>query len=303
MQTTENHLRRAAILVASLDSGAADTLLERLSPADADRLRRMVAALDEIDPREQEAAIEQFLGFESPEPPPSAAPAREGPPFHFLHEARSDQLLPFLEGEHPQTVAVVVSHLPPEQAARLLHALAPALQADVMRRLVDLEEADPAVVREVERGLEERIARHVRTQRRRTAGLSALVSILESADSRLQGRLQANLSRHAPQLARLLPRQAAIHSFDELWRLDDESLGRLLDAADPQTTILALAGARGSLVERLLSQLPEHEADSLREAWRRLGPTPLSDIEQAQEEMVHVACQLGLAPDEAPVLA
>jgi flagellar motor switch protein FliG len=301
---TENHLRRAAILVASLDSDAADTLLEKLSPADADRLRRMVAALDEIDLREQEAVIEQFLGLESQEPPPpSTALAREGPPFHFLHEARSDQLLPFLEGEHPQTVAVVVSHLPPEQAARLLYALAPALQADVMRRLVDLEEADPAVVREVERGLEERIARHVRTQRRRTAGLSALVSILESADRRLQGRLHANLSRHAPQLARLLPRQAAIHSFDELWRLDDKSLVRLLDAADPQTTILALAGAPGSLVERLLSQLPEHEADSLREAWRQLGPTPLSDIEQAQEEMVHVAGQLELAPGEAPLFA
>lgn len=305
MHNHMNQLRRAAVVVASLDQATADALLEQLAPDQADLVRRLVVALDEVDVEEQQAAIGQFLGIEAKQDAPPRklpTPAREGPPFQFLHEARIEQLLPFLDGERPQTVAVVVSHLPPERAAKLLFALEPALQADVMRRLVDLEEADPAILREVEQGLEDRIARHVRTERRRAAGLSALMNILEAADSRLQGQLQANLARHAPQLARLLPSHSLIHSFDDLCQLSDAALESLLDQADPQATILALAGARPSVVERLLSQLPPHEAESLRLAWQQLGPTPLSDIEAAQQELVQLARELGLSPDHQAAL-
>lgn len=297
----QSKLRQAAILIASLDSATADALLDQLSDEQANMLRRMIVALDEVEDGEQQAVIGQFLGFDStndkrPEPPVrSFAPPRDGPPFRFLHEARSEQLLPFLEGEHPQTVAVVISHLPPEKAAQLLFVLPPALQADVMRRLVDLEETDAAILREVELGLEQRIARHVQTQHRRAAGLSALMNILAAADSRLQGQLQANLARHAPQLARLLPTSSSFQCFDELLSLDDAALEQLFDEADRQTVVLALAGARELLVERLLTRLPLHEADALRQAWQQMGPTPLSDMEQAQDQLLQLAHDLGLA--------
>jgi flagellar motor switch protein FliG len=290
MDTDRTHLRKAAVLIASLDQPTADALLEQLEPGQAEVVRRMVAALDEIDPAEQEAVIGQFLGKELAAKPQAAA--RSGPPFRFLHEARCEQLLPFLEHEHPQTVAVVISHLPPDRAAQLIYALPPALQADVLRRLVDLEETDPEILREVEQGLEERIARHVQSQRRRVAGLSALVNILEAADPRLQQTLRNNLTHHAPQLAQLLPERSSLGTFDDLDRFDDATLARLLEAAGAQTTTLALAGAREPLVGRVLSLLPAEEAESLKLAWSQMGPTPLSDLEDAQEELLELARQV-----------
>jgi flagellar motor switch protein FliG len=301
-------LRKAAVLVASLDQATADALLDQLSPDEADLVRRLVVSLEEIDADEQQAAIGQFLGNDAVEddrPSPSPAPVREDPPFQFLHEARPEQLLPLLKEERPQTIAVVVSHLPPEQAAELLFLLEPALQNDVMRRLVDLEEADPATLRELEQGLEERVARHVQTERRRTAGLTALIDILEAAGSPWQGKLQANLIEHAPQLARQLPVEETIqrtYTFDDLSLLGDTALASLLEQAAPQTTILALAGARPNVAERWLSQLPPHEAHSLRSAWQQLGPTPLSDIEDAQQDLVRLACDLRLLPDDQAAL-
>ncbi len=291
MESGHTQLRKAAVLIASLDQATADALLEQLAPGQADLVRRMVVVLEEIDPDEQEEVIGEFLERPVAKTQAEARPAA-GPPFRFLHEASSEQLLPFLENEHPQTVAVVVSHLPPDRAAQLIYALPSALQADVMRRLVDLEETDPAILREVEQGLEERVARHVHLRRRRAAGLSALVNILEAADHRLHGTLRTNLAQYAPQLAELLPERSMLHRFDDLRRLEDSSLQRLLDRADPEVLILALASAGESLVQRVFSLLPPQEADNLRLGWRQMGPTSLSDMESAQDELLDLARRL-----------
>ena len=313
MNTTNTQLRQAALLIASLDQATADALLDQLAPNEADLVRRMLVSLEEIDAAEQDAAIGQFLGFEEPADDQQGAvtmeltrsqeltrspPVHQEPPFRFLHEASSSQLLPLLRGEHPQTVAVVVSYLPPESAAQLLSDLPTPLQADVMRRLADLEETDPAILREVEAWLQERLVRRIGTDRRRSAGLSALADILSAADAGHQQRLRASLSQHAPQLARLLPSPQVELCFDDLWFLDRAALRHLLNEADSQTVTLALAGARHSVVEWLLRQLSDQEAQDLRQAWKRLGPTPLSDIEQAQQDLVQLAIELGLSPRE-----
>lgn len=263
-------LRQAAILIASLDQATADALLDQLAPAEADRVRRMLVSLDEIDSSEQEAVIGHFLGVDEPDDPEQVISQPEDPPFEFLREACANQLLPLLEHEHPQTVAVVVAHLPRSRAAEVLNSLADPLQADVMRRLADLDEMDVEILREVERGLKDRIVRQVRTQRRH----NALAEILEAAD---QHTLPQPLPPPTPM------------EFDDLQRLSGAELRRLLAAADRETTVLALAGACPSFVDRILSELPTSEAESLQLAWRQLGPTPLSDIEAAQHELAALA--------------
>src|SRR6185312_12501837 len=222
-------LRKAAILVASLDGPTADRILDQMSEEQAGQVRRMMVELGEVDPREQRHVIDEFFrqgparqaapadkaakakggvelagalaslsqGDDDSEPAMmnsaavnsaavSEAAAHEAPtqderPFRFLREAHSARISPFLSGEHPQTIALVVSQLPPRRAAGVLAALDGKLQAEVLRRLTDLDETDPEIVREVERGLESKIIAQVRSERRRAAGLNAAAGILEAA--------------------------------------------------------------------------------------------------------------------------
>ena len=150
-------------------------------------------------------------------------------PFRFLREAHSDRLTPFLAGEHPQTIALVVSHLPPQRAAGLLAALGAPLQAEVLRRLADLEQADPEILLEVERGLESKIIESVRSDRRRTAGLNAVKGILQAADPSAKRTLLTSLARHDRQLAGTL-RPHHIE-FSDLERLDEAALAQVFSSS------------------------------------------------------------------------
>jgi flagellar motor switch protein FliG len=172
-----------------------------------------------------------------------------------------------------------------------------------MRRLTDLDDMDPEILFEVEQGLQERIARQITGQRRRAAGVSALAQILKSADQRVEHQLRASLLQHAPQVVQKLPAPARTHTFEDLASWDGPALRRLLAAADQQTITLALAGAQNSLVDHFLAHLPAPEADELRLAWKRLGPTPLSDIEAAQEQLASLADQLTVEGAHEPALA
>ena len=298
-------IRKAAILISTLERQVADALLDQMSEEQATLIRRAAFELEQIDTIEQERVIAEFLGSSSAAPPPPLKATqqkhepprqqtrpRSSSPFRFLHQTDCRQIVAFLEGEHPQTVAVIVSHLPAERAMALVASLPNALQAEVIRRLVDLDETDPEILAEVEQGLEDRIARHLQMQQRRTAGIKAVVNILAAAEPDVERQILANLARHAPELARQLPYAGPAFCIDDLALLDAQTLAVLVRQADPEVTTLALAGCRGELVERVLGSLPSVEAEELRDAWRHLGPTPLTDIEAAQQAIVALAEQL-----------
>lgn len=312
MSQKTHSLRKAAILVASLDDEMADKLLEQMPEEQAALVRRMIVDLGDVDPREQDNVLNEFfrIGPAAPEPTPPVEPARipmvvdelqlgtstalvadEETPFRFLHEAKGEKLTPILASEHPQTIALVVSHLPPDKAADVLATLASNTQVEVIRRLVVLDEANPEILREVERGLQTRIVEHVRDERRKVAGMQAVATILSAADPRIRREILSNVAIHDRQLAgRLMPQQV---EFADLDSLDDTALALILDTADAEVVMLALAGAAPALVERILSQLPARDARLLRRALDTLGPTRLSDVEAAQRELGQLAQRLG----------
>jgi flagellar motor switch protein FliG len=212
-----------------------------------------------------------------------------------LEEASAIELARYLEREHPQTIAVVVSHLPPERGADVLASLPASLQAAVARRLVDLEAADPEVVREVERGLQSWLAEQVKSRARRKAGLATLEGILQAADNRTQHELLSNLENYDEQLVRKLsPPRRQLPTMAELEQWDDSALVLLLERTDAEVMTLALAGSSASLVERVLGCLPRARAKALRHAIQHLGPTPLSDLEAAQTALAEMAYDLQL---------
>jgi flagellar motor switch protein FliG len=315
MPKANQAIRRAAILVASLDMHLADALLAQMPGEQADLVRRTIVELGDVDPGEEREAIDEFFrngppvnqrdfgGVEldrpptfrparaaAPPPRSPALPKREDEPFRFLHEADNEKLTVLLLDERPQTIALVVSHLPEDRAVAVLASLPAAIQAEVVRRWVDLEEADPEILREVGRGLQSRITSQAASDDRRTLGLARVARILAAASPKFSHQILTNLEAYDSDLAAHLgPRRL---DFDDLEQFDDASLTTLLKAADPQVAVLALAGARGRLVDRVVRNLPSREAKLFRRSLDHLGPTRISDVEQAQETLARLAEKL-----------
>jgi flagellar motor switch protein FliG len=229
-----------------------------------------------------------------------AAPATAAP-LAQLRQASAHWLAAFLEHEHPQTVAVVVSHLPSDRAAELLARLSEDLQLDVARRLIDLDETDPEILREIELGLESRLREQAHGEQRRTAGLTALGHILDAANPRTKQHILTNLARQDRRLAGTLSApQPAPLTFAEFEHLDPASLTVVLHHAQPELLVLAMAGASSGFGERVFDLFPPHESRRLRDSLAHLGPTRLSDVEDAQRELVELARELELRGEIAP---
>jgi len=312
-------IRKAAILVASLEQAAADTLLDQMGPQRAARVRQAMVDLGDLDPGEQQRVIEEFFRIRpmmpQEHPPgieldgrlarklglsqaaygadePADAP-ESGPPFQFLQETEADKLARALSGERAQTIALVLSHLSPAQAGSVLGRLPASQQVEVIRRLVDLEETDAEILREVERGLQARLSQQVQMQRSRVAGLTAVEGILKASDTQVVVQILDNLAAYDQPLAERLSPPAL--TFDDLAEMDDTALGAVLQAAPPTLLSMALVGARPRLIERFLSHLALAQATSARQQLDHPGPLRLSDVEGARQRLVDLARHLAAA--------
>jgi flagellar motor switch protein FliG len=221
-------IRKAAILISTLDHRVADQLLERMSDEQAALVRGVAMELDEIPEDERQLVMQEFLGTGGPVAPadddgveldeelarklaagerfverPRTTSEPEEPPFRFLCEAEIDSIARHLEHENPQIIAVVIAHLPPRHAAELLKHFEPQLQASLLRRIAELDTADRDVVREVEKHLKMLLHDDLRTSKNRAIGLSTVASILTAAGE-TRGQLISSLTRHDRQLAQQL---------------------------------------------------------------------------------------------------
>lgn len=308
---TPEALRRAAILLASVDEETAHALLEQLPPAQAAALRGHWALLDEVDPRQQQAVIDDFLvaGRAAPsipdvglelddtlperlelETPAEASAAswmqpqiRE--PFEFLLETDAAVIAQHLDGEHPQAIALVLAHLPLSRAAAVLEHLPAAAQEEALARMVEADETAPEIVREVERGLETRLSEQVRRRDLRRRGEHLASAMLAEMGS--GRRLLARMARRDPSLAaRLGYQRRAPRSLDEL---HDAALAEAFDAVGIDVAALALAGAESAEADRALARLPHLDADALRRRLAQLGPIRLDDLEAAYGRVLAAA--------------
>jgi flagellar motor switch protein FliG len=317
MTSSNQGIRKAAILVASLDRATADAMLKRLDPEQARRVRQAVVDLGRIDSREQRGVIEQFVrsGSAPPEtyppgvelddslarklatPPARLAPGQPPPsvpagsrPFRFLQEAEGEKLARVLAGERPQTIALVLSHLPCEQAGGVLCRLPARLQVDVIYRLVNLEETDPQILQEVEGALQSRLSQQVHMQRRRVAGLEAVAGILEASGNHVAEQILEGLAGYDPSLAEKLSRPAL--TFEDLAELDAAALAAIFREAEPELAMTALVGAPPELIDRIVGGLAAPEAKTVRHRLDHPGPIRLSDVEGARQQLAQLARRL-----------
>jgi flagellar motor switch protein FliG len=165
---------------------------------------------------------------------------------------------------------------------------------EVVHRLVELEETDPEILREVEEALRGRLAQHVQTQRRRVAGLQAVAGILHATDGRTGLRILDNLASRDRTLADKLRVPAGWQqlAFDDLADLDDGVLAETFDEAGPELVLPALLGASPELVNHFLGCLPAADARSLHHKLNHPGPIRLRDMEEARRQVAKIASRV-----------
>jgi flagellar motor switch protein FliG len=223
-QNTNSSLRKAAVLVRSMDADTAATLLTQLSPAEAAALRGAVRALGAVDAEEEADVLAEFrrngkmagsrtmpgveLKISAYEPPKkdfaapaTPQPAATGKRFAFLEDARVESLAAYLAREHAQTIAVVLSHLNPARAAQALAALPAKIQADTVERLSTLGDADPETVIVLERELAAWVARRSENRQEIARRRQSMMAIFSAADATARHSIMANLKCHKAALA------------------------------------------------------------------------------------------------------
>jgi flagellar motor switch protein FliG len=250
MKQTTDTIRKAAILVSSLEPIWADALLDQMGEEMASRVRRAAMKLGDVSNVEEQRIIQEFLhagalvpnaeqaGIElddsllermrtTEEPPPSPAPQYVVPgPFDSLRDTDPEVLAGVLAKENPQAIAVVLSHLDSHVASKILEELPDVLQVATLRRLSDLGATSPEIIKEVETHIADLLAECEQTEARRRAGLQTVKNILSKAESKRRTSMLGMLARQDNELAEQLggdnrcePKRGA--SCDRQWALPD----------------------------------------------------------------------------------
>ncbi len=234
--TKHSTLRKAAILVSSLDAHSADALLDEMTPEDAARVRNAVMELGDVDPREQQQIMRDFVrhtpqrsrhtdpGVEldpalaerlqsqvtGSSPTGASAPSDAGAvPFSFLHRVETEELAHVLVREHPQTAAIVISHLPPSRAAEVLRRLPSPLQSVALIRIARLETLSRDVVRDIEHEMQTLLQNRQHLEPVVAQGVATIRAILAATSAPERHELLAELARQDQTLARHFGESAA----------------------------------------------------------------------------------------------
>ncbi len=209
-------------------------------------------------------------------------------PFAFARELDATQLVSFLSSEHPQTIALILSHVPPDKAAAVLAQLPHAIQAEVALRIARMDRTAPEVVQEVEDLMQRKLASVLTSRQatRQAGGLPALVKLLKSVDRSTERAILETLERLDPKLADEIKKQMFV--FENILQLDDRSIQRVLREVDMKDLALALKGATEEVKRRVLKNMSERAAAMLEEDMAVMGPVRLRNVEEAQGRIVNI---------------
>lgn len=245
-------LQKAAILLITLGPEKASAIFQHLKEDEIESLTLEIANTRSVSPQDKESVLDEYyqvclaqqyiaeggigyakellekaLGSEKAQGVISKLTASlQVRPFEFVRKTEPAQLLNFIQDEHPQTIAMILSYLSSSQAAMILGALPPEKQADVARRIAQMDRTSPDVIKEVERVLERKLSSLVNQDYTIVGGIDSIVNILNSVDRATEKRIMESLEVDEPELAEEIRKKMFV--FEDILLLDDRSIQRVL---------------------------------------------------------------------------
>lgn len=308
-------LQKAAIIMVTLGPAESAQMLKHVSEDEADRFAKAVAQLDRVTPEQVGEALEEFYRFTSFESlyvkggldyakkmfteayGPSVAQdmverltksiTNEALNFENFRKADPQQLSKFIQDEHPQTVALILSHLDPVQAATLINALPFEVRTDVALRMADLDQISPEIVRSIASVIEQKLRNLGELSRESYGGVRAVANIFNRLDPESCTQLMDAVERDNQPLSENIRRFMFV--FRDLEDLDKTALGAIVQRANRSTLVIALKGANETLRTKFLSTQSQRGAAMMADDIASLGPVKLKDVDAAQQEIISLA--------------
>ncbi len=309
-------VKKAAILLLTIDQDSAAEVLKRLSPEAVEEVSREIASMGEInkDSRKEvfgefysAALANQYLsegGLEYAKTLLKKALSDQDAeraikqvtqqvqttPFSFLQKAESENLLTFIQDEHPQTIALILAHIPAQKASEILVGLPSQKQVEVVKRIANMEQTNPEVIKEVEQGLAHRLSDIVSQTFEKAGGVETVAEMLNLADRSTEKGIMEGLEAEDPDLVESIRRLMFV--FEDILLVNDKGIQSVLKEIENDVLSLALKTASEELKQKIFKNMSERAAQLIAEDMQYMGPVRVSDVEQAQQKIVDVVRRL-----------
>jgi flagellar motor switch protein FliG len=309
-------LSKAAILLLAVGADNASAVLKFLPAESVEEVTRELASLGRVAKHLQASVVEEFynvsvasdyinegnLDFAKELLKNSMDPKQadkvlaqiqtqvQRKPFSFLQRAESENLLTFIQDEHPQTIALILCHLPHHKAAEIIGGLPMAKQLEVIKRVANMDQTNPDVIREVERGLESRLSSMLMQSMEKAGGVPTVSEILNLADRATEKTILEGLEAEDPDLVEQIRRLMFV--FEDIKSVNDKGIQAVLKEVDNHELALALKTASDDLRSKIFGNMSERASAMIKEDMQYMGPTKVSDVESAQQRIVDIVRRL-----------
>lgn len=308
--------QKAAILLISLGPDVSASIYKHLSEEDIEKLTLEISNVRQVAAEQREEVLEEFRQLALAQDyiaQGGIAYAKEvlekalGPdkamniinrltsalmvrPFDFARKADPMQLLNFIQHEHPQTIALILSYLDPAQAGQILSALPQEMQADVARRIALMDSTSPEIISEVEQILERRLSATVMQDYTQAGGIEAVVEVLNQVDRSTERTILEALEIQDPELTEEIKKRMFV--FEDIVTLDNRAIQRVIREVDNNDLMLALKVASDEVKEIVFRNMSTRMAETFKEEMEYMGPVRLRDVEEAQSRIVAIIRRL-----------
>ncbi|NSW76518.1 MAG: flagellar motor switch protein FliG [Candidatus Atribacteria bacterium] len=308
--------QKVAILLVSLGPEIAAPILKKLSEEEIEDLTLEIATLEKVPPEIREEVISEFyhlavaqqyisqggidyarqllekaLGPHKAQEIIARLSANlEVTPFEALRRADPLQLLNFIQGEHPQTIALILSYLKPEQSAMIMGNLPESVRGEVAMRIALMERTSPEIVRQIESVLERKISSFLAQDFTRISGRKKLIEILNKSDRGTEKSILEALEEKDPGLAEEIKSEMFV--FEDIVLLDDRAIQLVLRQVDMKDLALALKGSSQEVQEKIFRNMSQRAAQMLKEDMDYMGPVRARVVNEAQQKIVNIIRRL-----------
>lgn len=305
-----SNLHKAAVLIMSLPEDQAGTVMSQFSAREVEQVSIEIARMARVGADEQEEVIKEFsetnpaagggagglefakklvkqaLGTDAGDTLDNIRQSIEALPFGFLRNVDSQNILTYVIDEHPQTIALILAHLPSSFGAEILAGLPQDRQLAVVRRMANMSQTNPEIIREVESGLERRMSSVMSQSFQMAGGVESVAAMLNVSDRSTERTLMDGLGADDPDLVEEIRRLMFV--FDDIGKFGQKEIQTVLKSVESSQWALALKGASPELKDKILSNMSQRAADMLREEMEYLGAVKLSAVEEQQQKIVDV---------------
>jgi flagellar motor switch protein FliG len=310
--------RKAAMLLLSLGDEISGEILRSMEEDEVQKISREVARLHTASVEQVESVLEEFhqmsiahefvlkggidyarkllVGAYGPEAAKKLLDrlmktlGTEMVTFDALQKADPQQLAKFIHSEHPQTIALVLSHLNPTQAASLLVSLPPEMRSDVALRMANLDQISPDVICKIATVIDQKLKALGEFSRESYGGVRAVSEMFNRLDSGSSKEILEKIEPVDPNLVETI--RHLMFVFEDILMIDETGLKEVLSRIDRKLLTVALKGTSEKLRDHFLKCMSQRGAQMLKEDMDVLGAVKIKDVEASQQQIISVVRQL-----------